>query len=98
MLTRGFKIMAVHQCISAPPLAHLLILGCEVPCAVGDLCASIFNDLSANRDVCHSVTPAVGVGRLEEREDIGGWGRGSRESIRVIHSEDDTLSYQFRKL
>lgn len=81
----------VGQRISTQTSAHLLIFGREVPCAVGDLCASIFYDLSADWDVGHPVHPAVGVGWLEERKDTGGWGRGSGESIRamkIIHFPD----------
>lgn len=76
--------------------AHLLILGSEVSWAVCDLCASVLNDLSADWDVGHSILPAVGVRRLEEWKDTGGWwrNRGKNQFIRsnIIHCSNHRAS------
>jgi len=60
---------------------HLLVLGSEVPCAVGDLCASVLDDLSADWNIGHAILSAVGVGRLEEGEDTGGCGEEEENQL-----------------
>lgn len=70
----GTKIpLSLGKCIMVLT-PHLFVLGCEVPCAVRDLRASVLNDLSADWNVGHSILSAVRVGRLQEREHTGGCG------------------------
>lgn len=65
--------------------AHLLVLCSQIPCAIGDLGASVLNDFPADWNIGYSVLPAVGVGWLEEGEHTGGCReRGGEESAHLI--------------
>ena len=63
---------SVHVCVCVCA-SHPLLLGGDVVGAVGNLGASVLQDVSVDRDVDHALLPAVAVGRLLEGQHTLGW-------------------------